>query len=381
MLPYGRQCIEEDDIAAVAEVLRGDFLTTGPKVDEFEKSLCAATGAQHAIACSNGTTALHLAALALGLGEGDAVIVPSMTFLATANAVRYTGADVVFSDVDPNTGLMGSSHLQEAISRSGGKNLRAVFPVHLAGQCVDLSALRPVAEKAGIKIVTDCCHAIGGTYNNNPVGSGVDEDMATFSFHPVKTIAMGEGGAVTTNRSDWAEKMKRLRSHGIIRRPEVGPWFYEMPELGYNYRASDIQCALGVSQMKKLERFVFRRREIVSLYDKAFADMAPAVMPPARAENCNPAWHLYAVRIDFEALGLSRVEVMARLLEKGVGTQVHYIPVHTQPYYRERCGDFSLPGAKKYYERTLSLPLYPAMTDDNVLYVVEELRKIVKGSV
>jgi UDP-4-amino-4,6-dideoxy-N-acetyl-beta-L-altrosamine transaminase len=379
MLPYGRQCIEEDDISAVAEVLRSDFLTTGPKVEEFEKALCAATGARYAVACSNGTTALHLAALALELGEGDAVIVPSTTFLATANAVRYTGADVIFADVDPDTGLMGVSHLEEAISRVSGKNLKAVFPVHLAGQCADLLALRLVADKAGIKIVTDCCHAIGGSYRKSPVGACTDEDMATFSFHPVKTIAMGEGGAITTNRSDWAEKMRRLRSHGMIRRPEMGSWFYEMPELGYNYRASDIQCALGASQMKKLERFVSRRREIVDLYDRALADLAPVVLPPARADNCNPAWHLYAVRIDFEILGISRSEAMAQLMEKGIGTQVHYIPVHAQPYYRQRYGDFSLPGAESYYKRTLSLPLYPSMSDENVLYVAEELKRVVGG--
>ncbi len=377
MLPYGKQCIDEDDIAAVAEVLRGDYLTTGPKIKEFEQSLCAATGAKHAVVCGNGTQALHLAALALGIGEGDAVIVPTVTFLATANAVRYCGAEVIFADVNPNTGLLEPEHIEQAMARADGRTVRAVFPVHLKGLSVDAAAIRETADRHGLKVVTDSCHALGTMYGEHPVGSCAFEDMATFSFHPVKTIAMGEGGAITTSNPDWAEKMARLRTHGMLKTPAMAPWAYEMPELGYNYRATDMQCALGVSQMKKLARFVERRRTLANLYTSLLAPLAPVVTPPPRVNYCNPAWHLYAVQIDFAAAGIDRATLMKRMAAEGVGSQVHYIPVHSQPYYRDRYGDIDLPGARHYYERTLSLPLYPDMSEDDVRKVVATLRSIV----
>ncbi|MCB9989387.1 MAG: UDP-4-amino-4,6-dideoxy-N-acetyl-beta-L-altrosamine transaminase [Rhodospirillales bacterium] len=376
MLPYGKQCIEEDDIAAVVEALRGDFLTTGPKVAAFEDAFAKITQARHTVACSNGTAALHLAAMALELGPGDAVIVPSMTFLATANAVRYTGAEVIFSDVDPRTGLMTLGHMEDALMRCGDLTPRAVFPVHLAGQCVDLASLSSLAKDKGLYMVADACHAVGGEYQGKPVGACAYEDMSVFSFHPVKTIAMGEGGAISTNTPEFSERMMRLRSHGMIPQKERGPWFYEMPELGYNYRVTDIQCALGLSQLAKLGRFVARRKELVALYDKLLSDVGDVVRPPVRAMHGDPAWHLYAVRIDFDTLGIDRTTVMEKMLGQGIGTQVHYIPVHRQPYYQARYGDIHLPGADEYYGHTLSLPLFPAMKDDDVYKVVRVLSDI-----
>lgn len=381
MLPYGRQSIDEDDIDAVAQTLRSDYLTTGPQVAAFEAALCEATGAAHAAVCGNGTQALHLAMLALDLKDGDAVVVPSLTFLATANAVRYCGADVIFCDVNPDTGLMEDVHLEEALKRAGDKAVKAVVPVHLKGQCVDSAAIKAVADKHDLRMVIDTCHALGSTYGSHKAGSCDHEDMAAFSFHPVKTIAMGEGGAVTTNNPVWAEKMARLRSHGMRKTPDMAPWVYDMPELGYNYRASDIHCALGVSQMKKLDAFVEKRRALAALYTSLLEPFAPVITPPARLNYCNPAWHLYAVQIDFAALGIDRAALMTRLMEKDVGTQVHYIPVHQQPYYTDRYGSLDLPGAQHYYDRTLSLPLFPAMEEKDVRYVVEMLSGIagIKG--
>ena len=379
MLPYGRQSIDEDDIAAVAEVLRGDFLTTGPKIAEFEAALCAATGAPHTVVCSNGTTALHLAAISADLGPGDAAIIPSVTFLATANAIRYTGADVVFADVDPQTGIMNADHLEEALRRCKNLKPKAVFPVHLKGDCADLTAIRKVSDKHNLKIITDACHALGGVYKGKPAGACAFEDMATFSFHPVKTIAAGEGGAVTTNSAEQATRMRRLRSHGMLATPANGPWSYDMPELGFNYRLTDIQCALGISQMKKLNKFIQRRRELAALYTKLLQPLAPHIQTPVSMPNSQSAWHLYSVRIDFTALGTTRAKVMNALRENGVGTQVHYIPVHSQPYYKGLYGDIALPGADQYYERTLSLPLFPAMTDKDVEFVVNALKNATGG--
>lgn len=394
-LPYGRQLIEEDDIAAVAEVLRSDWLTTGPAVAAFEESLCRATGVRHAIACANGTAALHLAALALDLAPGERVIVPSVTFLATANAVRLAGGEVVFADCDPDSGLMEADHLAEALARAAeasGAPVKAVFPVHLTGQCADLPALDALAAAHGLAVVDDAAHAIGSRYRAadgglRPIGDGRVAAMTTFSFHPVKTIAMGEGGAVTTNDERLALRLQRLRSHGMLRDAagwqnaelafdadgSANPWYYEMPEIGLNYRITDIQCALGLSQMKKLDRFVAQRRRLAERYDRQLADLAPLVRPIARSPACEVAWHIYPVLVDFDAAGISRARVMARLRAAGIGSQVHYIPVHLQPYYQRRYGALQLPGAERYYARTLSLPLFAAMTEADVDRAVDAL--------
>ncbi len=380
-LPYGRQQIDEDDIQAVTEALRSDYLTTGPKVSEFEDMLCAFTGARHAVALSNGTTALHLACIAADLGPSDVAIVPTVTFLATANAVRYCGADVIFADVDRDTGLMTEETLQAALSASGGR-AKAVLPVHLGGQCVDMEAIKAVAEKSNLKIITDACHALGSEYRANGTwhgaGSCAIEDMAAFSFHPVKTIAMGEGGAVMTNNAETAKRLKRLRHHGMNPRPDVGPWCYDMPELGYNYREPDILCALGISQMKKVDGFLQKRRELVALYNEKLVSLAPIVLPPKIISEGKTGWHLYASRIDFAKAGISRTDLMNALKDNGIGTQVHYIPVHTQPYYETLYGKKTLSGADYYYERTLSLPLFPTMTENDVDYVVGTLASILK---
>ncbi len=386
-LPYGRHLIEEDDIQAVVAVLRGDTLTTGPTVDALEAALVAATGARHAVVCGNGTQALHLAALAAGLGPGCRAIVPAVTFLATANAVRYTGAEVVFADVDGETGLITAESARAAAKRAaedGGAPVKAVLPVDLAGQFGDLPELAALARDQGWMVIEDACHAIGTRYDLGhgrvgAVGDGRWADLATFSFHPVKTVAMGEGGAITTNDAALARRMTRLRSHGMVRAaafaiPEQAladdgsahPWYYEMSELGFNYRASDLQCALGLSQLGKLKRFAGRRRHLAALYDARLADLAPLVRPLGRTPGLVPAWHLYVVRIDFAARGVSRDQVMRRLSAAGIGTQVHYIPVPWQPYYRQRTETPDLPGAAAYYRQTLTLPLHPGMNDHDV---------------
>jgi dTDP-4-amino-4,6-dideoxygalactose transaminase len=298
--------------------------------------------------------------------------------LATANAVRYCGGDVVFADVNPDTGLMEASHLEEAIARAKGKKVKAVVPVHLAGQCVEMKSVSALARKHGLKIITDAAHAIGSVYDGQSVGNGAFEDFTTFSFHPVKTIAAGEGGAVMVNDDALALKVRRLRSHGTVIKPEVDPWLYEMPEIGFNFRMTDIQCALGLSQLKKIDGFIKRRQEIVDLYDQLLKPFAPVIQPPKRVENCKPAWHLYAARIDFKAMGVSRHDFMRKLKAAGVGTQVHYIPVHTQPYYKALYGALALPGAEHYYGQTLSLPLYPALSDENVKFIVQQI-KIISG--
>lgn len=394
-LPYGRHSIDEDDVAAVAQVLRSGSLTGGPVVGQFEAALAETLGAPHAVACANGTAALHMAALAIGLGPGTAAVVPVVTFLATANAVRYTGAEVVFADVDPDSGLMEAEHLRAALARHEGPPVKAAFPVHLNGHCADLEALSAEAERQGLTLVEDACHALGGSWVAQgeeavPLGAARYAALCTFSFHPVKVIAMGEGGAVTTRDPQLAEHLRRLRNHGMTRDPAEftehdqafdatgapNPWYYEMPEVGYNYRASEINCALGLSQLGKLPRFLERRRTLAQAYDEALAELAPVVRPVTRAPRCNSGWHLYAVRIDFAALGLSRAEVMQRLNAAAIGTQVHYLPVNRQPYYLARYGTVSLPGANAYYEACLSLPLFPEMQQADVTRVVAELKKI-----
>ena len=380
MLPYGRQTIEDDDLAAVAEALKADFLTTGPTVDAFEQAFAEAVGARHAVACSNGTAALHLAMMALDVKPGDAVIAPSITFLATANCARYVGADVVFADVDPDSGLMTPQTLADALKRVGGRRLRAVLPVHLRGDACDLPGLEALARDAGAVLVEDAPHAVGTTmtFGNTAeiVGDVRHSAMATFSFHPVKTIATGEGGMVTTNDPAIAARLKVLRSHGMVRPEGCEPWWYEMPEPGFNYRLPDILCALGLSQLKKLPRFAARRRALGAAYVQALAPLAPVVRIADQPAWSDPVLHLMVALIDFEAAGKTRREVVDALKARGVGTQVHYIPVHRQPYYRNLYGELDLPGAETWYARCLSLPLYPGMDDADVTKVADALKDV-----
>jgi len=391
-IPYGRHCIDDADVDAVVAVLRGSFLTTGPAVSAFEDALRTRVRASHAVVCANGTAALHLAMMVLDFTPGDVAIVPSITFAATANAVRYVGGEVIFADVDPATGLMRADHFEAAMQRAGKRKVKAVLPVLLAGQGTDAPQIAETAAKRGIKVIEDASHAIGGCYRIDgqefTVGACAHSDLTTFSFHPVKTVAMGEGGAITTNSETYALRLRRLREHGIERKEFVrpgmafaddgtaNPWYHELQELGFNYRASDMQCALGVSQLRKLDRFVGRRAELVARYDRLLAEKLPVVRPLRRTPEFTPGWHLYVVQIDFAALGRSRAKVMRALRRRGIGTQVHYIPLHQQPYYRARCGEQSLPGAEQYYARALSLPLFPDLTEGEQERVVTALAEV-----
>ena len=396
-LPYGRQTIYESDVIAVVDVLRSDYLTTGPIVEAFEMSLSRRMDDAAIVSCSSGTAALHLAALALGLEPGDWVVVPSITFVATANAVRYTGADVIFCDVDPDTGLMTGDTLQKALDKNSDKNIRAVFPVHRAGQPADPIGIAALARRAGLSVVEDACHALGTFYPGKndddpiPIGACAHADMAVFSFHPVKTIACGEGGAVSTRNEKLAQRLRLFRNHGMVRAAEdfqngqmafdqdgaANPWYHEMSELGFNYRLSDINAALGNSQLQKLEKFIEARQGIATRYDQLLKDVQPHVQPIKRISGCSVGWHLYPVLIDFEAIGIARSEMMTALRDREIGTQVHYIPVSSQPYYQNRYGDQDLPGAEVYYAATLSLPIFPGMTDDEVVRVVDAIQAVI----
>lgn len=374
-LSYGRQSIDESDIEAVTRVLKSDFLTTGPEVDAFERDFEQVTGARHAVACSNGTTALHLALAGLGVGEGDPCIVPTITFMATANAVRYCGGEVVFADVDPETGLMTRNTLADAMAHMG-REVKIILPVHLGGQSCDMAAIADLARESGAAIVEDSCHALGTHRSGGQVGDGKFCDAATFSFHPVKTIAAGEGGAITTNDAELAETMRRLRSHGVTRNREnfIGdpnePWRQEFHELGWNYRLPDINAALARSQLARLDTFAKRRRALAALYDTGLARLGEHVRSAGRLPDQTPCWHLYVALIDFESLGTTRTKVMNGLRERGIGTQVHYIPVHTQKIYNDTG---AYPGAAHYYARCLSLPLFMGMEDQDVHRVVQAL--------
>lgn len=388
-LPYGRHTIEDDDIDAVVEVLKSDYLTTGPAVEAFERAFAEKVGTKHAVALSSGTAALHVATLALEIGPGDAVVVPSITFVATANAVRYVGAEVVFADVDAETGLMGPAELEAALARAGDQNVRAVFPVHLNGQPCNLSALAEIARARGLEIIEDACHALGGTVGEHRIGDAKLSRMAMFSLHPVKAIAMGEGGVLTTNDGNCAATLRRLCNHGLVHDASffcnrnaayaedgrVNPWYYELHEPGFNYRASDIHCALGMSQLVKLDRFINRRQEIAALYDELLAPFAPVLRPVPRVEWGSSGWHLYAVQIDFDAARMSRAQLVESLREDGVGTQVHYFPVHRQPYYAARNLNLELPGAEHYYAHCLSLPLFPTMKDEDANRVADAISR------
>jgi UDP-4-amino-4,6-dideoxy-N-acetyl-beta-L-altrosamine transaminase len=385
-LPYGRHSLDEADIAAVVAALRGDWLAHGPRVGEFERAFAQAVGAREAAACSSGTAALHLALAGLDVGEAGLCIVPAMTFLATATAVRFCNAEVAFADVDPATGLMTPEALDEAL-RAAGRPVHAVLPVHLGGRLCDMAAISELARKAGAALVEDACHALGGSHEGGaPVGACIWSDAACFSLHPVKTLAAGEGGMVALNDADRAERLRRLRNHGVTKDPAlltdpalscdpdgaVNPWSYEEIELGFNYRMNEMEAALGQSQLGKLAAFAARRRTLSAAYDQALAPLAPQVAPVPRGSG-ELAPHLYQVLVDFEAVGRSRAEVMRTLSAQGIGSQVHYVPVYRQPYFRARYGDMRLPGAEAFYAKVLALPLFPAMADGDVGRVVETL--------
>lgn len=386
-LPYGRQTIEDDDVDAIAAALRSDFLTTGPLVEEFEKAFAASTGASHAVVVNSGTAALHLAALALDLGPGDLAIVPTMTFVGTANVVRMTGADVLLADVGSNDGLMNCETFAAAIDRAAGRPVRAAFPVHLNGRLCEMDGLKAVADRYGISLVEDSCHALGVP----GVGEAGASRAACFSTHPVKAITTGEGGVVVTREEQLAERMRRLRSHGITRNSgefverdiafdegAANPWYYEMQELGWNYRIPDVLCALGLSQLKKLDRLWRRRCEIAASYDRILAPLAPVLRPVPRG-NAPHGLHLYVILVEFDSLQMTRARFINELRDQGIATQVHYIPVHRHPYYRSLYGEQKLGGADSYYSRCLSIPIFPTMTDADVERVGVALTRLVSG--
>lgn len=378
MLPYGRQTIEEDDITAVTEVLRSHWLTTGPKVGEFEQAFAQATGAKEAVAISNGTAALHAAMFALGIGPGDEVIVPAITFAASANCVVYQGGTPVFADVHPHSLLVDVDDVAAKIT----PRTKAIVAVDVAGQPCNYDALRQLADQHGLALVADACHAIGGNYKGRSVGTLAD--LNTFSLHPVKHITTGEGGMITTHSPELAQRMRVFRNHGITtdhrQREQMGSWFYEMVELGYNYRLTDFQCALGLSQLAKLPGWVAKRQAIAGQYDAMFGQISAV-----SALHCSPhvshAYHLYIIQVALEALRVDRTAVFQALRAEGLGVNVHYIPVYWHPFYRERFGlqKGLCPQAEWAYERIISLPIFPTMSNSDCEDVLEAVQKVVEA--
>jgi UDP-4-amino-4,6-dideoxy-N-acetyl-beta-L-altrosamine transaminase len=393
MIPYGRQCITEADIAAVCDVLRSDFLTGGPKVDEFECRFAEIVGAKHAVAMNSATAALHLAMRVADIGPGDRVITSPNTFLASANCAAYVGATPDFADIDRVSYNLDPA----ALECSWQPDTKAVVAVDYAGQPCDLPAIARVARAKDAIIIEDACHGVGGAFVHDgrvwKVGGHPWADITAFSFHPVKTMTTGEGGMLVTDNDAWAAQARRLRSHGVERQrflglgcddepafAERGPWYYEMQHLGYNYRLSDLQCALGLSQLAQLDAFITRRRQIVARYNEAFAGI-PWLTTPGLTHLKNRdhvSWHLYTVQIDYTAIGKTRSQVMSALRAEGVGSQVLYIPVHLQPWYRQAYGyrQGKCPVAEDYYRRALSLPLYPAMGDTDFQRVIDAVREL-----
>jgi UDP-4-amino-4,6-dideoxy-N-acetyl-beta-L-altrosamine transaminase len=394
MIPYGRQTISEDDIAAVVAALRSDFLTQGPLIETFERRFAEAVGARYAVAVNSATAALHLALRVAGIGPGDRVVTSPNTFLASANAAAYVGATPDFCDIDPISYTLDPV----ALEANWSDDIRAVVAVDYAGQACDLPEIARIAHARGAIVIEDACHAVGGAFHvpgrvDGPWKHGGNPwaDITTFSFHPVKTMTTGEGGMLVTDRADWADLARTLRSHGIVRDPakfeissedvmlgEKGPWFYEMQKLGYNYRLTDLQCALGISQLSRLDFMIARRREIVACYNAAFSDLPWLKCPSLRtaSDRATTSWHLYTVQIDFPRLGRTRSEAMAALRVAGVGSQVLYIPVYLQPWYRKTYGYFpgKCPQTELFYKRALSLPLFSGMSDADVARVIAAVR-------
>lgn len=415
-MPYGHQWVDDDDIAAVAEVLRGEYLTTGPKVREFEEAFAAYVGAKYAVAVSSGTAALHAAAFAAGFGPGDEVITTPITFVATANCILYRGATPVFADIAPRTYNIDPEQVAKKIT----PRTKALIPVHFAGQPCDLDAIHDIARQHGLTVIEDAAHALGAEYKGRRIG-GLS-DLTIFSFHPVKHITTGEGGMVTTNSRELYEKLLMFRNHGIIREPgkwtaltdnsgtggmalsfhRPGPgdlapdstgqaippvfrgtadrletvpsWYYEVQFLGYNYRMSDIHAALGLSQLKKADKFLVRRREIAGIYNQAFASL-PGLIIPYQAPWADSSWHIYVLQVDEKRAGITRDELFARLRGQGIGANLHYIPVYRHPLYQKLAIDpAGYPAAEAFYRRAITLPLFPAMTPAEVERVIDAIR-------
>ncbi len=388
-ISYGKQWIDETDVQIVLKVLESDFLTQGPKVKEFEDAVASYVGAKYAVAVANGTAALHLAYLAAGIKNGDEVITTPITFLASSNAALYCDAEPIFSDIDSSTINISP----EEVSKKVTKRTKLIVPVHFGGNPCDMVQLNKIGSKYNLAIIEDACHALGAKYKVGNkwimIGSCAHSDMTVFSFHPVKHITTGEGGMITTNNKRYYEKLLTLRNHGMTRNPRMfknkkmaftkgkeNLWYYEMQDLGFNYRITDLQCALGISQLKKINSFIKRRREVVSLYNSEFKNICD-IRIPLEKKGFFSSYHLYVLRINFKRFGMARNDLMNKLKKMNIGTQVHYIPVYLQPYYKEKFnykyGDY--PIAEDYYSQTLSLPLYPKMTASDAGYVISAVKR------
>lgn len=385
MIYYGKQSINEADIKAVVDVLHSDFLTQGPVLERFEKKVAEYCGAKYAVAVTNATSALHIACRAAGLGEGDVLWTSPITFTASANCGCYCGADVDFVDIDAATYNMSIDELEKKLqeAKDNGRLPKVVVPVHLAGQSCDMKRIHELSLEYGFTILEDASHAIGADYLGKKVGSCAYSDMAVFSFHPVKIITTGEGGMVLTNNEELYKKLCLYRSHGITRDASLmthdtdGPWYYQQIDLGYNYRMTELQAALGISQMDRLDEFVNRRRYLVKRYNQLLHDLP--VVTPQVLEGANPSWHLYMVRVDFNKAKLDKVQLFAEMKKRGIVLNLHYIPVHTQPYYQKlgfKQGDF--PKSEKYYEEIFTLPLYYDLTEEQQDDVVAALQHYLK---
>ncbi|EON70438.1 UDP-4-amino-4,6-dideoxy-N-acetyl-beta-L-altrosamine transaminase [Lysinibacillus sphaericus] len=380
-LPYGKQWLEDDDIEAVVNVLKSDYLTTGPTIASFEQKVANYVGTKYAVAFSNGTAALHGACFAAGIGKGDEVITTPITFAASANCVRYEGGTVVFADINEDTYNIDPVEIEKNIT----PQTKAIIPVHFTGQPVQLDEIHAIAKKHNLIVIEDAAHALGADYKGQKVGAL--SDMTMFSFHPVKHVTTGEGGVITTNNECYYKKLLQFRSHGITRDTESmpkndGPWYYDMQFLGYNYRMTDIQAALGISQMDKLDSFVKRRREIAIKYDEAFKDNEFLITPKQLPEG-HSSWHLYIIQLNIEKLNVTRKEVFEALVAQNIGVNVHYIPVHTLSYYQELgYKEGSMPKSEALYEKMITLPLFPKMTNNDVnevvATVISELEKVSK---
>ncbi|MFZ6032413.1 MAG: UDP-4-amino-4,6-dideoxy-N-acetyl-beta-L-altrosamine transaminase [Melioribacter sp.] len=378
---YGKQNIDHDDIERVVEVLKSDWLTQGPKVSEFEKALSEKFGSQYAAACSNGTAGLHLIALGLGWSKGDVIITTPITFLASANCAIYVGANVDFADIDERYYTIDPEKLEEKIKyyRAKNINVKAVVAVDYAGHPCDWEALKSLKKKYGFQLINDYCHAPGAEYKNDYHYAVNYADAVNMSFHPVKHFTTGEGGAVLSNDREFIDRVKTFRTHGATKDPRIlekidGPWYYEMHDVGFNYRITDFQCALGISQLKKLDSFITERRKIAGYYDKFFENDDRFIIPKVN-ENSKHAYHLYSLQIKFDELGISKKEFFDKMKEKNIFLQVHYIPVHLQPFYRKKFGfkEGDFPIAEIFYKREVSIPIYPGLNEEDLEYIIESI--------
>ncbi|MED1598547.1 UDP-4-amino-4,6-dideoxy-N-acetyl-beta-L-altrosamine transaminase [Bacillus sp. FSL H8-0534] len=375
-LPYGKQSIDEDDIQAVINVLKSDFITTGPTIKQFENQVAAYVGAKYAVAFSSGTAALHGACFAAGISNDDEVITTSMTFAASSNCVLYQGGVPVFTDIKSDTYNIDPNLIKDKITNK----TKAIIPVHFTGQPVELEKISKIAQEYNLTVIEDAAHALGATYKKKKIGS--ISDMTMFSFHPVKHITTGEGGIITTNNEDYYQKLLQFRTHGITRNPNNltenhGPWYYEMQFLGYNYRMTDIQAALGLSQLQKLDSFIAKRKQYVSMYNMALKDL-PEVILPKQLDHVDSSWHLYIIQLNLPMLKVDRKEIFQALQQENIGVNVHYIPIHLQPYYQKLGYQKGIcPNAEKLYESIITLPLFSEMSEQDANDVIQAVKKVI----